>query len=406
MKKLHREDDKMISKKMQQEVAGSSAIRAMFLEGKEMAAKIGAENVYDFSLGNPMTPVPAEYNQAIIDAVQTESSLELHGYMDNAGYPETRQAVADNLNKRFGTVFESRHITMTVGAAGALNIVFKAILDPGDEVLAFAPYFGEYRGYVANHQGILKEVAPDTETFQPDFADFERKITEKTKAVIINNPVNPTGVVYSEETIQTMAGIMDAKQKEYGHEIYMVSDEPYRELVYDGCQAPFLTKYYDNTFVTYSFSKSLSIPGERIGYVAVSPSIADCEQVCSALSVANRILGFVNAPSLMQKAVAKAIDATTDVAYYDRNRKLIYDKLISLGFTCAKPQGAFYLFIKSPEAEEKKFVEMAKKHHILLVGGTTFSCPGYVRLAYCVSYEMIERSLPAFEKLAEETLGL
>lgn len=396
----------MISKKMQQEVAGSSAIRAMFLEGKEMAAKIGAENVYDFSLGNPMTPVPAEYNQAIIDAVQTESSLELHGYMDNAGYPETRQAVADNLNKRFGTVFESRHITMTVGAAGALNIVFKAILDPGDEVLAFAPYFGEYRGYVANHQGILKEVAPDTETFQPDFADFERKITEKTKAVIINNPVNPTGVVYSEETIQTMAGIMDAKQKEYGHEIYMVSDEPYRELVYDGCQAPFLTKYYDNTFVTYSFSKSLSIPGERIGYVAVSPSIADCEQVCSALSVANRILGFVNAPSLMQKAVAKAIDATTDVAYYDRNRKLIYDKLISLGFTCAKPQGAFYLFIKSPEAEEKKFVEMAKKHHILLVGGTTFSCPGYVRLAYCVSYEMIERSLPAFEKLAEETLGL
>ncbi len=406
MKKLHREDDKMISKKMQQEVAGSSAIRAMFLEGKEMAAKIGAENVYDFSLGNPMTPVPAEYNQAIIDAVQTESSLELHGYMDNAGYPETRQAVADNLNKRFGTVFESRHITMTVGAAGALNIVFKAILDPGDEVLAFAPYFGEYRGYVANHQGILKEVAPDTETFQPDFADFERKITEKTKAVIINNPVNPTGVVYSEETIQTMAGIMDAKQKEYGHEIYMVSDEPYRELVYDGCQAPFLTKYYDNTFVTYSFSKSLSIPGERIGYVAVSPGIADCEQVCSALSVANRILGFVNAPSLMQKAVAKAIDATTDVAYYDRNRKLIYDKLISLGFTCAKPQGAFYLFIKSPEAEEKKFVEMAKKHHILLVGGTTFSCPGYVRLAYCVSYEMIERSLPAFEKLAEETLGL
>ncbi len=383
-----------------------SAIRAMFLEGKEMAAKIGAENVYDFSLGNPMTPVPAEYNQAIIDAVQTESSLELHGYMDNAGYPETRQAVADNLNKRFGTVFESRHITMTVGAAGALNIVFKAILDPGDEVLAFAPYFGEYRGYVANHQGILKEVAPDTETFQPDFADFERKITEKTKAVIINNPVNPTGVVYSEETIQTMAGIMDAKQKEYGHEIYMVSDEPYRELVYDGCQAPFLTKYYDNTFVTYSFSKSLSIPGERIGYVAVSPGIADCEQVCSALSVANRILGFVNAPSLMQKAVAKAIDATTDVAYYDRNRKLIYDKLISLGFTCAKPQGAFYLFIKSPEAEEKKFVEMAKKHHILLVGGTTFSCPGYVRLAYCVSYEMIERSLPAFEKLAEETLGL
>ena len=367
-----------------------------------MAAKIGAENVYDFSLGNPMTPVPAEYNQAIIDAVQTESSLELHGYMDNAGYPETRKAVADNLNKRFGTDFEGKHITMTVGAAGALNIVFKSILDPGDEVLALAPYFGEYRGYVANHQGILKEVAPNTDTFQPDFEDLKSKITEKTKAVIINNPVNPTGVVYSEETIQTIAGIMDEKQKAYGHEIYMVSDEPYRELVYDGNNVPFLTKYYDNTFVTYSFSKSLSIPGERIGYVAVSPSMAGCEQACSALSVANRILGFVNAPSLMQKALTQAIDATTDVAYYDRNRKLIYDKLIELGFTCAKPQGAFYLFIKSPDADEKAFVQTAKKYHILLVGGTTFSCPGYVRLAYCVSYEMIERSLPAFEELAKE----
>lgn len=392
----------MISKKMQQQVAGSSAIRAMFLEGKEMAARIGAENVYDFSLGNPMTPIPAEFNQAMLDLIQTESSLELHGYMDNAGYPETRKIIADNLNKRFGTDFEGKHITMTVGAAGALNIVFKVILDPEDEVLALAPYFGEYRGYTANHQGVLKEVAPDTDTFQPDLEDFKSKITEKTKAVIINNPVNPTGVIYSEETIEKMASIMREKQEEYGHEIYMVSDEPYRELVYDGNKVPFLTKYYDNTFVTYSFSKSLSIPGERIGYVAVSPTIADCEQVCSALSVANRILGFVNAPSLMQKAVARAIEATTDVAYYDRNRQLIYNKLIELGFTCSKPQGAFYLFIKSPDADEKKFVETAKKYHILLVGGATFSCPGYVRLAYCVSYEMIERSLPAFEKLAEE----
>lgn len=392
----------MISKKMQQQVAGSSAIRAMFLEGKEMAARIGAENVYDFSLGNPMTPIPAEFNQAMLDLIQTEGSLELHGYMDNAGYPETRKTIADNLNKRFGTDFEGKHITMTVGAAGALNIVFKVILDPEDEVLALAPYFGEYRGYTANHQGVLKEVAPDTDTFQPDLEDFKSKITEKTKAVIINNPVNPTGVIYSEETIEQMASIMREKQEEYGHEIYMVSDEPYRELVYDGNKVPFLTKYYDNTFVTYSFSKSLSIPGERIGYVAVSPAIADCEQVCGALSVANRILGFVNAPSLMQKAVARAIEATTDVAYYDRNRQLIYNKLIELGFTCSKPQGAFYLFIKSPDADEKKFVETAKKYHILLVGGTTFSCPGYVRLAYCVSYEMIERSLPAFEKLAEE----
>lgn len=392
----------MISKQMQQEIAGSSAIRAMFLEGKEMAKQVGAENVYDFSLGNPMTPVPASYNQAIIEAVQTESSLELHGYMDNAGYPETRQAVADNLNQRFGTDFAYTHIVMTVGAAGALNVVFKTILDPGDEVLALAPYFGEYRGYVANHQGILREVKPDIPSFQPDLADLEAKITEKTKALMINNPVNPTGVIYSEGTIQKIAAILEKKQQEYHHEIYMVSDEPYRELVYDGNEVPFLTKYYDNTFVTYSFSKSLSIPGERIGYIAACPRMADCGQAIQGLSVANRILGFVNAPSLMQKALITSMDARTDVDYYDRNRQLIYGKLTELGFTCVKPQGAFYLFLKSPEPEEKKFVETAKKYHILLVGGSSFSCPGYVRLAYCVSYEMLERSLPAFEKLAEE----
>ena len=388
----------MISKQMQQEIAGSSAIRAMFLEGKEMAKQAGAENVYDFSLGNPMTPVPASYNQAIIEAVQKESSLELHGYMDNAGYPETRQAVADNLNQRFGTDFSYTHIVMTVGAAGALNVVFKTILDPGDEVLAFAPYFGEYRGYVANHQGILREVKPDIPSFQPDLPDLENKITEKTKALIINNPVNPTGVIYTEETIQKIAAVLEKKQQEYHHEIYLVSDEPYRELVYDKNQVPFLTKYYANTFVTYSFSKSLSIPGERIGYIAACPRMADCGQAIQGLSVANRILGFVNAPSLMQKALISSMDARTDVAYYDRNRQLIYGKLTELGFTCVKPQGAFYLFIKSPDPEEKKFVEAAKKHHILLVGGSTFSCPGYVRLAYCVSYEMLKRSLPAFEK--------
>lgn len=392
----------MISKQMQQEVAGSSAIRAMFLEGKELAKRVGAENVYDFSLGNPMTPVPQQYNQAIIEAVQTENSLELHGYMDNAGYPETRRAVAGHLNQRFGTEFEERHIVMTVGAAGALNVVFKTILDPGDEVLALAPYFGEYRGYTANHQGILREVKPDTDTFQPDLEDLKAKITPETKGIIINNPVNPTGVVYSEDTIQKIAAVLEEKQKEYGHEIYLVSDEPYRELVYDGNTVPFLTKYYDNTFVTYSFSKSLSIPGERIGYIAVSPQMADCDQAIQGLSVANRILGFVNAPSLMQKALITSLDARTDVDYYDRNRKLIYGKLTELGFTCVRPQGAFYLFLKSPEPEEKKFVEAAKKHHILLVGGSAFSCPGYVRLAYCVSYEMLKRSLPAFETLAEE----
>ena len=322
--------------------------------------------------------------------------------MDNAGYPETRQAVAEDLNSRFGTEFEGRHIVMTVGAAGALNVVFKTLLDPGDEVLAFAPYFGEYRGYVANHQGTLRQVQPDIETFQPDLADFEAKVTEATKAVIINNPVNPTGVIYSAETIRKIADILRRKQETYGKEIYLVSDEPYRELAYDDNEVPFLTKFYDNTFVTYSFSKSMSIPGERIGYIAACPRMADCGQALSGLSVANRMLGFVNAPSLMQKALIASIGARTDVGYYDRNRQLIYGKLTELGFTCAKPQGAFYLWMKSPDEDEKKFVEAAKKYHLLLVGGTTFSCPGYVRLAYCVSYEMIARSLPAFEKLARE----
>lgn len=392
----------MVSKQMQQEIIKGSAIRAMFLEGKEMAERVGAENVYDFSLGNPMTPVPKAYNQAMIEAIETEDSLELHGYMDNAGFPGTRQAVAENLNQRFGTDFDESHIVMTVGAAGALNVVFKTILNPGDEVLALAPYFGEYRGYAANHQGILREVEPDTSTFQPNLEDLKVKITEKTKALIINNPVNPTGIVYSEEIIQNIASILEMKQKEYGNAIYMVSDEPYRELVYDDSKVPFLTKYYRNTFVTYSFSKSLSIPGDRIGYIAVSPRMEEAEQTVSGLSVANRILGFVNAPGLMQKALIKSLDARTDIAYYDRNRRLIYKKLTELGFNCVKPQGAFYLFIKSPEEDEKKFVEAAKKYHILLVGGSSFSCPGYVRLAYCVSYEMLERSLPAFEKLAEE----
>ena len=395
----------MISKQMQQEIKGSSAIRAMFLEGKELAGQIGAENVYDFSLGNPMTPVPEEFTEAILKAVQEESSLGLHGYMDNAGYPETRRAVAEDLNQRFGTDFTGEHIVMTVGAAGALNVVFKTLLDPGDEVLALAPYFGEYRGYAANHQGILREVKPQLPTFQPDLADLEGKITEKTKVLLINNPVNPTGVIYPEETIKSMAAILQKKQEEYGHGIYMVSDEPYRELAYDGSQVPFLTKYYDNTFVTYSFSKSLSIPGERIGYIAACPRMEGCAEALQGLSVANRILGFVNAPSLMQKAVAASMGARTDVAYYDRNRQLIYGKLTELGFTCVKPQGAFYLFIKSPDPDEKSFVAVAKKHHILLVGGSSFSCPGYVRLAYCVSYEMIERSLPAFEKLAAEYQG-
>lgn len=396
----------MISKKIQTALAGSSAIRAMFIEGKEMAAKYGAENVYDFSLGNPATPAPQAFNEAVIELVkQAEDdsvSLELHGYMSNSGYPEVRQAIAENLNKRFGTEFDFHNVIMTVGAAGGLNIIFKTILDSEDEVMVFAPFFGEYRQYAANFDAKLVTVQPNLENFQPDLADFEAKITEKTKAVIINTPNNPTGVVYSPVTLEAIAAVLEKKQQEFGHDIYLVSDEPYRELVYDGVAQDFFTKYYKNTIVGYSFSKSLSLPGERIGYVVVPNEASDAEDLLRGLEISNRTLGFVNAPSLMQKAVAECLEEPTDVAFYDRNRKLLYESLTKLGFTCVKPEGAFYLWMKSPVVEEEEFVAAGKKYNLLMVKGSAFGCAGYVRLAYCVSYEMIERSLPAFEKLAKE----
>lgn len=391
----------MISKKIQKALQGNSAIRAMFVEGKQMAAKYGAENVYDFSLGNPATPAPASLNQSIKDLLDEVDSLEIHGYMENAGYPDVRAAIAENLNKRFGTDFDFHNIIMTVGAAGGLNIIFKTILDPGDEVIVFAPFFGEYRQYAANFDAQIVTVQPDLETFQPDLVDFEAKITEKTKALIVNTPNNPTGVIYKPETMKEIAAILERKQKEIGHDIYLISDEPYRELVYDGNTQDFLTKYYKNTLVGYSFSKSLSLPGERIGYVVVPNEASDAEDLIRGIEISNRTLGFVNAPSLMQKAVARCLDEKTDVAFYDKNRTMLYEGLTKLGFTCIKPEGAFYLWVKSPVGNEEDFVNEGKKYNILMVKGGAFGCPGYVRLAYCVSHETIERSLPAFEKLAE-----
>lgn len=392
----------MVSKQILEDISNSSAIRAMFIEGKALAEEVGRENVFDFSLGNPCTPVPEAYTRAMLEIIREEDSLELHGYMDNTGYPEVRKAVADSLNRRFKTRFDAGNIIMTVGAAGAINVILKVLFDPGDELMVFAPYFTEYRNYCGNWRGVLSVVEPDYETFQPDLADMERKLSPKTKAVMINNPVNPSGVIYSEETIQRIASLLEQKQQEYGHEIYLISDEPYRELVFNGKTTPFLTKYYRNTFVTYSFSKALSIPGDRIGYLVVPKEMADFDTVFQGLAIANRITGFINAPALMQKAVARCLEEKTDVDFYDRNRKRIYEALTGLGFSCVKPEGTFYMFLKSPEPDEKKFIEAAKKHHIILVNGTTFACPGYVRLAYCVPYEMLERSLPAFAALAAE----
>ena len=392
----------MLSKQMLYNLENSSAIRKMFMEGQELAEKVGAENVFDFSLGNPVAPVPKAFTEALVDIVRSEDSLALHGYMNNAGYPEVRKAVADHLNRRFDLGLTEENVVMTVGAAGAINIVFKAILDIEDDVVVFRPYFGEYRSYVSNWHGRIVEVDPQLPSFQPDLEDFARKVDARTKAVIINNPVNPSGVVYSAETLASIARILEEKQRLYGHEIYLISDEPYREVAYDGVEIPYVTKFYANTFVAYSFSKTLSIPGERIGYLIVSPEMKQWREIANAVTVANRVCGYINAPSLLQKAVARCLDEKCDIAFYDNNRKLLWGGLTELGFECVKPEGTFYLFVKSPEPDEHSFVARAKAHNLILVAGSTFAMPGYVRIAYCVSPDMIQRSMPHFKKLSME----
>jgi aspartate aminotransferase len=392
----------MISEKMKQLASNNSVIRAMFEEGQNMAREFGAENVYDFSLGNPSVPAPVAVKDAIREILDQEDSLMVHGYMSNVGYQDVRQAVAESLNRRFGTDFHENNIIMTVGAAGGLNVILKTLLNPGDEVLTFAPYFTEYGNYVANYDGKLVVVSPNTVDFQPNLKEFAEKITPKTKAVIVNNPNNPTGVVYSAETCREMSRILREKQHEFGTDIYLIADEPYRELAYDGVEVPYLTEYYANTVVCYSWSKSLSLPGERIGYLVIPNELSDYELVYAAAGIATRVSGFVNAPSLMQRAVARCLEAQTDIEAYNRNREALYQGLKSCGFDCIKPQGAFYLFVKTPTEDEKEFVERAKKYHILVVPGSSFACPGYVRIAYCVSHETIMHSLPYFKELAEE----
>ena len=392
----------MVSEKMQGYVNNSSAIRAMFEEGKKLASVYGAENVYDFSLGNPNVPAPAAVKEAALQVLNEEDPLMVHGYMSNSGYEDVREAIAASLNRRFGPGYDAGHLVMTVGAAGGMNVIFKTLLNPGDEVIAFAPYFGEYRAYVSNYDGVLKVVPPDTETFQPNLAAFEKLITEKTKAVIVNTPNNPTGVVYSAETLKRLADILEEKQKEWKTSIYLISDEPYRELVYGGVEVPWIPDFYRNTIVGYSFSKSLSLPGERIGYLVLPSEMDDSEAVKNAANVATRILGYVNAPSFFQRVVARCLEEKADIAYYDRNRETLYEGLKKAGLSCIKPEGAFYLFVKSPVEDEKAFCEKAKKQNLLLVPGSSFACPGYVGLAYCVSYEMIVRSLPHFEELMKE----
>lgn len=383
-------------------MANNSAIRTMFEEGDQMRAKYGRENVFDFSLGNPDAPTPPEVKQAIKEIVEEEPDLILHGYMSNAGFEDVRETIARHINKTQGTNFSKKNILMTVGAASGLNVALKTILNPGEEVVIFTPYFLEYNWYVNNYDGVVVQAPTDKKTFQPDLEAFEKLVGDKTRVVLINSPHNPTGVVYSEETIKGIADILKKKQKELNRTIFIIADEPYRELAYDGVEVPYITKYYENTIVAYSYSKSLSLPGERIGYLVIPDELEESQLVFDTASNANRILGCVNAPSLQQKVIAKCVDAKVDLDYYDRNRKALYEGLKDCGFECIMPQGAFYLFVKSPVEDEAEFCKTAKKYNILMVPGSAFAGPGYVRLAYCVSYETIQNSLPGFKKLAQE----
>ncbi|QQY69003.1 pyridoxal phosphate-dependent aminotransferase [Clostridioides difficile] len=391
----------MISNKMQTLVANSSVIRAMFEEGKKLSDIYGEENVFDFSIGNPSVEPPETIKAVINDILNEESPNLVHGYMNNSGYEDVRDAIAEHINKKDGLNLTKENLIMTCGAAGGLNIILKTLLNPGDEVIAFAPYFGEYKNYTENYDGKLIEVPTNIETFEPDLDALENAITPKTRALIINTPNNPTGVIYSEELLKNLGELLDSKQKEFNTNIYLISDEPYREIIYDGAKVPCVLKYYRNSFIGYSYSKSLSLPGERIGYIVANGQMDDFDDVMSSLNVANRILGFVNAPSLFQRVIARSLDAEVDVNIYKKNFDLLYNSLIDMGYSCVKPSGTFYFFPKAPIADAKNFCNDAKQFNLLLVPGSSFGCPGHFRVSYCVSYDKVKSSLPAFEKLAK-----
>lgn len=392
----------MIAEKMYELGTKKSTIRTIFEYGRKRAAVVGEENIYDFSLGNPNVPTPEFVKQAVIDILNEMEPCAVHGYTIAPGNPQVRETLAKSINERFGTHFASKNLFMTAGAAAAITICFKALSEPQDEFITFAPFFPEYRCFVESTGAKLVVVPAQTEDFQIDFAAFEELLTPHTKAVIMNSPNNPSGAVYSEATIRKLAEILREKEKEYGHAIFIISDEPYREIAYEGYEVPYVSKYYDDTLVCYSYSKSFSLPGERIGYIVVPDEIADFERVYGAIAGAGRVLTHVNAPSLWQLAVARCAGRPSDIAAYEKNGQLLYQGLIDAGFTCVKPQGAFYLFPKALEADDYAFCERAKKYDLLLVPGTDFGCPGYFRASYCIRTETIEKSLPVFKKLAAE----
>lgn len=379
-----------------------SVIREIFEFGKQRAQEVGKENVFDFSLGNPSVNPPRIVADTLAELVREEDQTALHGYTSAQGDLSVRRAIADHIRTAHGAEADPDFIYMTCGAAASLTITLSALCNEGDEVITFAPYFTEYKVFTETAGASLVALDSDPDTFQIDFDLLEKAVCKKTAAVLVNSPNNPSGVVYGEETIERLAKLLEEKSAQFGRTIYLITDEPYRELVYGGVKVPYLTNYYPHTIVCYSYSKSLSLPGERIGYIFVNPAAKDAKALYLAVCGAGRALGYVCAPSLFQKLIARCQGVTSDVSVYERNRDTLAGALRSYGFRCVQPDGAFYLFVKSPEPDAYAFCERAKKYNLLLVPGDDFGCKGYVRIAYCVSHEMIERSLPAFEKLAKE----
>lgn len=392
----------MVSEKMLALGTIRSCIRELFEYGLRQAAVVGKENVYDFSIGNPSVPAPKEVNQALIDIVTQEDSVEIHGYTPAAGYMGVREAVADDLNQRYGTKIRPQNLFFTCGAAPALVSVVRALAVDSAEFVTVAPHFVEYRPFVECNGGKLVVVPADTEHFQIPFPQLEARLTSHTQAVIINSPNNPSGVIYTQETLRKLADLLEKKAGEYGHPIYIIADEPYRELVYDGNEVPFIPTLYRNTIVCYSYSKSLSLPGERIGYICVPDEAENSDQVFAAIAGAARAIGHVCPPSLLQRVVARCARLRPDIQAYDRNRTTLYEALTSYGYQCANANGAFYLFVKAPGGSSKAFSERAKAKNLLVVPGDDFGCPEFFRISTCVSHDMILRSLPVFQELAKE----
>ena len=392
----------MVSQEMYKLGTKKSTIRTIFEYGRMRAKIVGEDNIYDFSLGNPNVPTPKFITDELINILKNEYPCSIHGYTVAPGDPEARELLAKSLNKRFQTNFSGNNLFMTAGAAAAISICFKALSEENDEFLTFAPYFPEYDCFVEATGAKLKVVPAQIEDFQINFEEFLKTISKNTKAVIINSPNNPSGAVYSEKTIIKLAEILREKEKEYNHPIFIISDEPYREIAYNNVKVPYVTNYYKNTLVCYSYSKSFSLAGERIGYIVVPNEISDFDKIYGAIAGAARVLTHVNAPSLFQKAVARCADMPSDISTYEKNKELLYNGLIEAGFKCNKPEGAFYLFPKALEEDDIAFCERAKKYDLLLVPGSDFGCPGYFRASYCIKTSTIEKSLPLFKKLAEE----